>query len=118
MWHGWGMLIEEMQARAVQVRTQFAAFERQSYGREWSVEDLVLGLTTDVGDLAEIVQRLEGKRPPRSSPALTDLEHEISDCLWSLLVIADRYDLDVPAAFVRTMDELTVWLRDRPTGRG
>ncbi len=111
------MLIEEMQARAVQVRQQFAAFERASYGQEWLVEDLVIGLTKDVGDLAEIVQRLEGKRVPRSQSAKAELEHEISDCLWSLLVIADRYNVDVSGAFARTMDGLADWLEDQPPNR-
>ncbi len=107
------MLIDEMQARAVQVRGHFAEFERESYGTEWTVEDLVLGLMKDIGDLAEIVQRLEGKRVSQSRSAKADLEHEISDCLWSLLVIADRYHVDVSTAFDRTMNELDTWLQNQ-----
>ena len=34
------------------------------------------------------------------------LEHELADCLWSILVLADVYDVDLERAFRRTMDEL------------
>ncbi|MGW1657646.1 hypothetical protein [Streptomyces atratus] len=30
----------------------------------------------------------------------------VSDCLWSVLILAHRYDVDLKAAFLRTMDEL------------
>ncbi len=110
------MRIEEMQARAVGVRQRFAAFEESTYGQAWSTEDLVMGLMTDVGDLAEVVQRIEGKRPVRPQSALADLEHEISDCLWVLLVLADRYEVDVADAFDRTMDGIVAWLDDQSAG--
>ncbi|MFJ9207748.1 hypothetical protein [Streptomyces sp. NPDC102264] len=34
------------------------------------------------------------------------LEHELADCLRSVLILAHRYDVDLDAAFLRTMDEL------------
>ncbi len=110
------MQIGEMQERAIAVRRQFAAFERATYGREWTTEDLALGLMKDVGDLAEVVQRMEGKRPARSTSALADLEHEISDCLWSLLVLADKYEVDVAFAFRGTMDGIEESLRNSRAG--
>ena len=32
--------------------------------------------------------------------------NELSDVLWSVIVIAHRLDIDLPAAFVRTMDDI------------
>ena len=37
---------------------------------------------------------------------LRDLAHELADCLWSVLTLADAYDVDLAAAFTSTMDEL------------
>jgi NTP pyrophosphatase (non-canonical NTP hydrolase) len=34
------------------------------------------------------------------------LAHELSDCLWSVLVLAKLYDLDLEKEFLKTMDEL------------
>jgi NTP pyrophosphatase (non-canonical NTP hydrolase) len=32
--------------------------------------------------------------------------HELSDCLWSIIVLAEKYDIDLEAAFIKTMNEL------------
>ncbi len=34
------------------------------------------------------------------------LAHELSDCLWSVIVLAHNYDVDLEAAFFATMDML------------
>lgn len=96
--------------RAEEVRAQLRDFELERYGAEWSVEDLVLGLMTDVGDLAAIVQRLEGKRPGSDKDPLGELQHELADCFWVLLVLSSRYGVDLGAAFLQTMHDIEGWL--------
>lgn len=90
--------------RARIIRGKFAAYETRTYGREWTTEELALGLMKDVGDLAMLVQASEGVR------LVTNLDealgHELSDCLWSVITLADRLGIDLQAAFTRTMDEL------------
>jgi NTP pyrophosphatase (non-canonical NTP hydrolase) len=94
----------EVQERALAVRRRYAEVEHSTYGREWSGEDLALGLVGDVGDLGKLVQAKEGVR------AVDDVDerlaHELADCLWSVLVLADRYGVDLEQAFAGTMDEL------------
>jgi NTP pyrophosphatase (non-canonical NTP hydrolase) len=34
------------------------------------------------------------------------LAHELSDCLWSVIVLADKYGVDLESSFNRTMNEL------------
>lgn len=64
----------------------------------------MLGFVGDVGDLAKLVMAEEGAREmPGGREAL---EHELADCLWSVLILAYRYDVNLGAAFERTMDEL------------
>lgn len=36
------------------------------------------------------------------------LGHELADCLWSVVILAHRYEVDLAAAFRRTMRELDV----------
>lgn len=67
-------------------------------------------LMTDVGDLAAAIQRVDGLRPRRDAEPITELRHEIGDCLWVLLVLADRYRIDVTEAFNSTMDNIEAWL--------
>ena len=98
------MELSALQARALEIREHYAAYERRTFGAPWSVSDLALGLVGDIGDLAKLVQAREGVREVDDAQAA--LEHELADVLWSLLVIARRLEVDLEAAFVRTMDEL------------
>jgi len=90
--------------RARTVRRKYAALERERYGREWSGEELMLGFVKDVGDLAVLVQAQEGARTVRDADAA--LAHELADCLWSVIALADRYGVELESAFLRTMDDL------------
>lgn len=105
-----------MQDRAVDVRRQFAEFERATYGQEWTSADLISGLMTDVGDLAAAVQRVEGIRPARQVAPIDELRHEIGDCLWVLLVLADRFQVDVGHAFESAMSGIESWIASEKPG--
>jgi NTP pyrophosphatase (non-canonical NTP hydrolase) len=98
------MRFSEMMERAVQARKQYAKFEKEKYGANWTNEELALGLVGDVGDLVKLVMAVNGKREIEN--AREKLEHELADCLWSVMVLADAHEIDLERAFARTMDEL------------
>lgn len=93
-----------MQARARAVRSRYAEVEAEEYGRSWTTEEIMLGFLGDVGDLAKLVQGKAGVRPRDDLDEA--LAHELADCLWSVLTLADAYDVDLAGAFTGTMDEL------------
>ncbi|MGG7508659.1 MazG nucleotide pyrophosphohydrolase domain-containing protein [Plantibacter sp. YIM 135249] len=104
------MDFQEMTTRAREVRAQYAGLERARYGRAWTAEELMLGFVGDVGDLAKLVQ---GKAGVRTRNGLDEaLAHELADCLWSVLSLADAHGVDLELAFDRTMRELAVHLTD------
>jgi len=90
--------------RGLAVRRRYAALERERFGREWTGEELMLGFVKDAGDLSSLVQAKESIREVENVDAA--LAHELADCLWSLIVLADRYGVDLEQAFAATMDEL------------
>jgi NTP pyrophosphatase (non-canonical NTP hydrolase) len=98
------MNFKEMIEQARAIRLKYAQLEKQNYGREWSGEELTLGFMGDVGDLAKLVQAKEGVRG--SADVDDALAHELSDCLWSVIVLADKYNVDLEKAFAKTMNEL------------
>jgi NTP pyrophosphatase (non-canonical NTP hydrolase) len=105
------MKLAEATERALQLREMFAQYEQQLYGRTWSREEIAMGYVGDVGDLMKLLQAKEGVR---DIPEVEDkLGHEFADCLWSILVLAKLYEVDVEAAFVKTMDELEETLKAR-----
>lgn len=96
--------------RAIAIRNKYAQFEKERYGREWTREELMLGFMKDMGDLAKLVQAKEGVR--RVDDLDNALGHELADCLWSIIVLANKYDVDLEASFVKTMNELDAHLEE------
>ena len=88
----------------MQIRGQYAALETAKYGRSWTDEELALGFVGDVGDLVKLVMARSGVRD--ISEVQEKLEHELADCLWSVIVLADQYEIDLEKAFLKTMDDL------------
>ena len=80
-------------------------------GRPWSAEEVALGFVGDVGDLMKLVQAAEGVRTIPDARA--KLGHELADCLWSVMVLARLYDVDLEANFLSLMNELEASLTQR-----
>ena len=58
----------------------------------------------DVGDLAKLIMAENGRRNITNSRE--KLEHELFDCLWSVIVLSRLYDIDLEGSFMKTMAEL------------
>jgi NTP pyrophosphatase (non-canonical NTP hydrolase) len=103
------MDFQQMQQRARAVRSRYAEVEASTYGRSWTTEEVMLGFLGDVGDLAKLVQGKAGVRPREDLDEA--LAHELADCLWCVMTLADAYDVDLGTAFASTMDDLDRSLR-------
>ena len=104
------MEFQDLLQRAREVRAAYAIHEQAAYGRQWKREDIAAGFVGDVGDLMKLVLAHQGIR--NIPDAHARLGHELADCLWSVLVLADMYDIDIEQAFFTTMDELERHLYD------
>ena len=98
------MQFDALLQRAGEIRRQYAKLEQTRYGRSWTMEEVALGFVGDVGDLVKLVMAENGVRDIPN--ARHKLAHELADCLWSVLVLADACDIDLEQAFIQTMDEL------------
>ena len=105
------MELKEATASARELRELYGALEAKRHGRPWSIEEIALGFMGDVGDLAKLVQAASGVREIPDLRAR--LAHELADCLWSVLVLADRLDVDIERAFQETMLHLKQHVRSR-----
>ncbi|RLU82492.1 nucleotide pyrophosphohydrolase [Streptomyces griseocarneus] len=97
------MDLGEMQQRAIEIHDLYDELNRRDR-RIWRRDEFMLGFVGDVGDLAKLVMAEEGARENPGGRAA--LEHELADCLWSVLVLARLYGVDLGDAFRRTMTEL------------
>ena len=98
------MELAQLSDRAMQIRECFAALEQSRAGRAWTREELMQGFVGDVGDLMKLVMAKAGTRIVDDIDR--KLAHELSDCLWSVLVLARLYGIDLEKEFLKTMDEL------------
>jgi len=103
------MDFQDLSRRALAVREQYRTYEQKSYGASWSNEELALGFVGDVGDLAKLVMACGGRR--NITDARNKLAHELADCLWSVIVLAEVHGINLEECFLKTMDELETWLQ-------
>lgn len=105
------MELTSLSQRALEIRQLYSKFETSLYGRAWTPEEIALGFVGDVGDLAKLVLAQEGVR--HIPDAQNKLAHELADCLWSVLVLAKVYNVDLEQAFIATMDELEAHIQSK-----
>lgn len=98
------MELSELEGSALQLNALYEKLEMKKYGRVWTTEELTLGFVGDVGDLAKLIQANAGIR--NIDDCRKKLGHELSDCLWSIMVLASKCDIDLEAEFVKNTREL------------
>lgn len=102
------MKLSDLEKSALQLNALYEQLEVKRYGRIWSTEELALGFVGDVGDLAKLIQADAGIRDIDDCKA--KIGHELSDCLWSIIVLANKCGIDLEAEYVRNNRELTEYL--------
>jgi NTP pyrophosphatase (non-canonical NTP hydrolase) len=99
------MQFSDLEKSALQLNELYERLEIKRHGRVWSTGELALGFVGDVGDLAKLIQANAGIRTIDDCKA--KLGHELSDCLWSIIVLANKCGIDLQAEFVRNTRELS-----------
>jgi NTP pyrophosphatase (non-canonical NTP hydrolase) len=102
------MKLSDLEKSALQLNELYEQLEIKRYGRIWTTEELTLGFVGDVGDLAKLIQANAGIRNIDDCKA--KLGHELSDCLWSIIVLANKCGIDLEAEFVRNTRELAEYV--------
>lgn len=98
------MELSTLTQEAKNIQEAYAALNQRSGRRPWGPAEYAQGLVGDVGDLVKLVMAKENFRSAENVDA--KLTHELGDCLWSLLVLADSLGVDLERAFLGTMKEL------------
>ena len=97
------MQYEDLLKRAVEIRNKYDELNT-TRGIQWDEQNLMSGFVGDVGDLSKIIMAKHGLRTMDDIDA--KLSHELADCLWSVLVLADKYKIDLASEFMKNMDGL------------
>lgn len=90
--------------KAIKLRQLYKQFEKNKFGRSWTPAEIAQGFVGDVGDLQKLVMVKSGIR--ETDDVDQKLAHELADCLWSIIILADEYGVDLEKEFYRTMTEI------------
>ncbi len=105
------MEFQEIIDRAMDIRRLYEQKEKQLYGSAWTSEEIALGFVGDVGDLTTLIVAENGRRNILNNRE--KLEHELADCLWSVIVLSNLHGVDIENSFMDTMDELEKHLLEK-----
>jgi NTP pyrophosphatase (non-canonical NTP hydrolase) len=83
--------------RSVRIRECYHQLERQYHEKEWSVEEDALAFLSDAGLVGRLTMSQQG-RWPTDADSLPELEHKLGECIWWLMVLAKRMNIDIGAA--------------------
>ncbi len=98
--------LPQLTARARRIRALYTAQALATGTRPWGPAELAQGFVGDVGDLMKLVMAKEGLRPAKAKNLDAALAHELADCLWSVLLLAEAYAVKLEPAFLTTMRDL------------
>ena len=98
------MKFAELEESALKLNGLYEELEVKLYGRCWSTEELALGFVGDIGDLAKLIQANAGIR--NIDHFKSKLGHELADCLWSVIVLANKCGIDLEAEFSKNVQGL------------
>lgn len=95
--NGENMDFQHIIERSQAIREKYHQLERQHHQTEWSVIEDALAFLSDAG----LVGRLTMSQQERwvSNKEITpELEHKLAECVWWLVVLAKRMDIDLEKA--------------------
>ncbi|MDY3317333.1 MazG-like protein [Riemerella anatipestifer] len=82
--------------RSKQIREIYHQLELQNHGSEWTVEEDALAFLTDAGLVGR--HTMSQQKRWHANNTENELEHKLGECIWWLIVLADRMNIDIKEA--------------------
>lgn len=102
-----------LKERSLTLREKYKKLEKKKYGKEWTTAQIAQGFVGDVGDLMKLVTAKEGVRD--ISNIDEKLSHELADCLWSIIILADSYHIDLEKALLEMTESVELSIEKKNT---
>jgi hypothetical protein len=95
---------------ALAVRSLYETIEERANGKTWSLHELMIGFSHDVGHIGRLLLAHDGTWPI-DGDVTAQLEHKLAESLWWSFVLADKLGIDINDAFVHTMSTIEKGLK-------
>ncbi|WP_026327176.1 MULTISPECIES: hypothetical protein [Proteiniphilum] len=93
----------EIIRRSKKIRELYHEAEKQHHGNEWTIEEDALAFLTDAGLVGRYTMSQQGRWPKENTHA--ELEHKLGECIWWLVVLADRMNIDMEEALEKFLSK-------------
>jgi len=101
----------EVVERSIQIRKLYHQLESQNHGKEWTVEEDALAFLTDAGLVGRLTMSQQG-RWPTNGESVSELEHKLGECIWWLIILAERMNIDSSDALENFLSKTENLLKD------
>ena len=91
------MTFSEAVSRSKNIRDRYHRLEVQHHGSKWTPEEDALAFLTDSGLVGRLTMAHQNRWPVENGEAI-GLEHKLGECIWWLIVLAERMEIDAEAA--------------------
>ena len=105
------MNFSEVVQRSVAIRERYHELEVQHHGKEWTVEEDALAFLTDAGLVGRLIMAQQG-RWPTNGESVSELEHKLGECIWWLIILAERMNIDSSDALENFLSKTENLLKD------
>lgn len=96
------MNLEELVQRSNQVRERYHELELKHHKSTWTVEEDLLALSNDIGNLNRLVMTKFGRYYDETPYTL---EHKLAENIWWLIELSTRLDVDIEAELEKFLAE-------------
>jgi len=105
------MNFNEAVGRSVEIRKRYHHLEQQYHEKEWTVEEDALAFLTDAGLVGRLTMSQQG-RWPTNGETKDELEHKLGECIWWIIILAERMNIDISEALEKFLSKTEKQLRD------
>ena len=77
----------------------------KDHGGYWSPLSMTCAIMEELGEVAREIKSLEGYKPKKSNKLNLNLGEELADLLFSVVCIANHYNVDLGKEFNKTLDK-------------
>ncbi|BCY11647.1 hypothetical protein [Actinoplanes sp. L3-i22] len=98
-------ILDDARKQALAVRALYETIEQRVNGKTWSMHELMIGFSNDVGYLGRLLLAKDGTWPI-DGDVDAELEHKLAESLWWTFVLADKLGIDINEAYVHTMHKI------------
>jgi hypothetical protein len=95
--------------QALAVRALYEILEERFNGETWSLPELMVGFSNDVGYVGRLLLAHTGTWGIDGDPR-AELKHKLAESLWWTFVLADKLDIDLDEAYTDTMSSIRAGL--------